>query len=492
MNTDVLVLGGGIAGLLAARRHARAGARVTLLEQTQDVGGAVHALDLGGVTVDAGAEAYGTASGAVDALIGELGLGQMAVAPRSGPGSHLVSAAGSVASPRGGLLGIPGDPLALDARQALGTWGALRAWAERFAPASFGLTEQVSVADYVRTRMGARVADRLVAPIVGGVHSADPRSLELASVLPSLEQTVRETGSLAAAVRALRPASAGRSAGTAVRSLTATMAALPHALADDLRAHGGRILTGTRVTGLRRRGDSWEARLDAATTTAPDAATSDTGEPLHAAHLVLATDPDTARGLLSGGRQPAEEQPADDPAAAVARAIPETPAVPVRLVLLALTDAALDSFPTGTGALVAPGTPGIRAKGLTHSSAKWEHVQQAAVEQLGPHSHVLRLSYGRPGEVLPGDDGLDEEGITDLALADASAIVGIPLSRSQLRASHTVTWRRTMRQARPGHRAALDHLETTLGSTGLPLELTGAWRAGTGLDALVRHDGRTS
>lgn len=501
MSTRVLVLGGGLAGLLAARRHARGGARVTLVERREDVGGAVRGVDLGGVVVNAGAEAYGTASGAVDTLLQDLGLGEHVVTPRAGLGSRVVSDAGALLSPPGGLLGIPGDPLSREVRAALGTTGALRAWAERLLPPFFGLAEGVSVAEYVRRRMGARVAERLVAPIIGGVHSADPHTLELASVLPRLEETVRETGSLAAAVRRLRP-QPHASAGTAVRALDPTMALLPGALADDLLSHGGTMLGGTRAVGVRRGGAqeggvqpgdpgaAWQVRLEGAHTGT-----------LAADHLVIATDPGTARDLLLGNGTAevdgsdagaGTDADADHDLAEVARAIPPSPAVAVRLVLLALEAPELDSFPSGTGALVAPGTRGIRAKGLTHASAKWEHVERAARERFGPHAHVLRLSYGRPGEVLPGDDALTDEQVTDLALADASAILGTALTREQLRAARTVTWRRTMRQARPGHRAALEDLDRILGSAGLPLELTGAWRAGTGLDALVRHDGRTS
>ncbi|MFE5774804.1 protoporphyrinogen/coproporphyrinogen oxidase [Brachybacterium sp. NPDC056505] len=497
MSTRVLVLGGGLAGLLAARRHARGGARVTLVERREDVGGAVRGVDLGDLVVNAGAEAYGTASGAVDALLRDLGLDERVVSPRAGLGSRVVSEAGALVSPPGGLLGIPGGPLSREVRAALGTTGALRAWAERLLPASYGFAEGVSVAEYVRRRMGARVAERLVAPIIGGVHSADPHTLELASVLPRLEETVRETGSLAAAVRRLRP-QPHASAGTAVRALDPTMALLPRALADDLLSHGGSMLSGTRAVGVRRVGadatDLQQDGTDAAWQVRLEGAHAGT---LAADHLVIATDPGTARDLLLGNGADDlagadTDAGTDHTLAEVARAIPPSPAVAVRLVLLALEAPELDSFPSGTGALVAPGTRGIRAKGLTHASAKWEHVERAARERFGPHAHVLRLSYGRPGEVLPGDDALTDEQVTDLALADASAILGTALTREQLRAARTVTWRRTMRQARPGHRAALEDLDRILGSAGLPLELTGAWRTGTGLDALVRHDGRTS
>ena len=96
----------------------------------------------------------------------------------------------------------------------------------------------------LRARCGARVAERLVAPIVGGVHSADPRTLELASASPQLVAGLARHGSLTAAVRAITAESARRgSPGTRVRSLAPTMGALPEALAAEIRERGGEIRT---------------------------------------------------------------------------------------------------------------------------------------------------------------------------------------------------------------------------------------------------------
>lgn len=461
MTTRTVVVGGGIAGLLAARRHSLRGESVTLLEAEPRLGGAVASCEVAGLEVNAGAEAFSVASGAVEELCAELGLAASIVSPVAGRGSRLVSAAGSLPSPRGGLLGIPGHPLSAPSRAVLGPLGALRAWAERLLPAGHGLAPGVTIGAYVRSRMGSRVAERLVAPVVGGVHSADPETLELAAIQPRLAAAVREHGSLAAAVRALRPT--GASAGTAVRSLTPTMAALPRALEDDLRSRGVTIRPHSPVGSITREGSTWTVR-------------SEDGEPVRADALVLATPPDVSARLL---REAAPE---------IAAAIPEAPSSPVRLVVLVLDHPELDPAPSGTGALVAPGTAAVRAKALTHASAKWAHVRKGA-RALGEHIHVVRLSYGRPGEELPADDTAAEEtdgrsALVDLALADASAILRTPLTREHLRGARAITWDRAMRQARPGHREALTRLARLVDAEG-SLELVGSWRDGTGLDAIA-------
>ncbi|WP_262424601.1 FAD-dependent oxidoreductase [Brachybacterium sp. Z12] len=110
MTSRVLVVGGGLAGLLAARRHLRAGHRVVLLEATGAVGGAIAQAtlpDAGDLALNTGAEAYSTGSGAVDALVAELGLAEQIVAPREGLGSRVVSGAGAHRAPGASLLGSP-------------------------------------------------------------------------------------------------------------------------------------------------------------------------------------------------------------------------------------------------------------------------------------------------------------------------------------------------------------------------------------------------
>lgn len=470
MSARILVVGGGLAGLLAARRHQRAGHRVVLLEAEDRLGGAVAELALpgaGDLALNAGAEAYSTASGAVDALVAQLGLADRVVSPREGLGSRIVSAAGVHRAPAGALLGVPGRPLAADVRAVLGWPGALRAALEPLLPARVGARPGATVAETVGRRMGRRVLERLVAPIVGGVHSADPAELELAAASPQLATGLFEHGSLVRTVRRLRGGgrrggagrTTGASAGTRVHALAPTMAALPAALSEELLAAGGIVRTGVEVTGLDREGEPWRVRTAR-------------GEQLEADRLVLACPPDTARALLAVA------------APEIAEAIPETPSAAVRLVALVLDAPALDSHPSGTGALVAPGTPGIRAKALTHASAKWEHVERALREALpsAASPHLVRLSYGRPGEQLPG-----REEIVDLALADASAILGTPLTRSRLADWAVIDWDRAMRRPRPGHRAALDALASLLEARD-DLELVGSWRAGTGLDAIVRAD----
>src|SRR5699024_6661358 len=175
-----------------------------------------------------------------------------------------------------------------------------------------------------------KVLQRLVAPVVGGVHSADPATLEFAAASPALRRGLTEHGSLVAAVRRLRGGAGqlrggagqrragrrgGASAGTRVHALAPTMAALPEALRAQLLDGGAILRTGVEVTGLNR-----AAATDTSTGTGTAAWTVRTSreEHLEADHLVLACPPDTARDLL---RAAAPE---------IAGAIPQAPSAAVR------------------------------------------------------------------------------------------------------------------------------------------------------------------
>ncbi|MFP5366638.1 MAG: protoporphyrinogen/coproporphyrinogen oxidase, partial [Actinomycetes bacterium] len=266
-----LVVGGGISGLLSARGLAAAGYQVTVLEAGTEWGGCVGSHTLAGLTLDSGAESFAIRSDAVAGLAAELGLSGRIVPPRAG-GAWVQLPDGPRELPKTGVLGIPANPWDPEVRRSLGIPGTLRASLDRILPASVGTrAEVISVSALVRARMGKRVLERLVAPVVGGVHSADPGLLDVDMVAPGLRAGLRQHGSLAAAVSAQRrlrrmpsadsghtPASTGPArAGSAVAGLEGGMHTLITALVADLRRRGVKLLSGTRATSVSRMGGGW-------------------------------------------------------------------------------------------------------------------------------------------------------------------------------------------------------------------------------------------
>ncbi|MGV8978249.1 MAG: protoporphyrinogen/coproporphyrinogen oxidase [Cellulomonas sp.] len=492
---DAVVVGGGVSGLVVARDLATSGLRVLVLEQRATPGGSVGRHEVAGLTLDSGAESFATRGGAVAALADELGLGPRVVAPNP-RGAWVQLASGTGPLPRTGLLGIPADPWSSDVRRTIGLVGALRAVLDRVLPAGIGTrsgpaSSDATLGSLVRARMGRRVLDRLVRPVVAGVHAADPDDVAVDAVAPGLLAALATHGSLGAAVghlRALAPA------GTAVAGLDGGMHVLVDTLLADLAGRGVTVRTGVRAAAVHRAdagpGTAGPAPFEITLELVPDAAPSTRPVArkvgvaevppvllVRAHRLVLATP--EAAGLLPSVVPGLSDLHPDAGADVV-------------LVTLVLDTPALDTAPRGTGILVAPGVDQVRAKALTHATAKWAWLARDA----GPGRHVVRLSYGVAGSPAigtyatpegtePADPrALGDDALVALALRDASTLLGTPLSASQVLASTRVAWSQALPRPSAAHSAMVARVRA--GVAGVPgLAVCGAWVAGNGLASVV-------
>ncbi|MCU1440337.1 MAG: hypothetical protein JWP85_1334 [Rhodoglobus sp.] len=365
VGTDFTIVGGGIAGLVMAYRLAGAGRSVTLLEASDRLGGTVASHRVGGLDLDAGAESFARRGGTVAALAVELGLGGDVVAPTTG-GAWLQPVAGHpVPLPAAGILGIPGTPLARDVIAVVGTAGAIRAQLDAVIPSSWARKSQ-TLGALVRRRMGSAVLERLVAPVVHGVYSVHPDDLALDRVA-GLRPAFAQEGSLSAAVRYLGEAAPS---GSAVEGIRGGVHRLVVELLAELERFGVDVQLGRAVTSLEG--------LDGT--------------------VVVA-----APGVLAplGGRR-------------------------VVLATLVVESPALDAAPRGSGLLVAPGARAVRARALTHSTAKWEWLRERAAGR-----HVLRLSYDH-----------EPERLSEVARSDAAALLGVDLPAESIVDFARVEWTR--------------------------------------------------
>jgi oxygen-dependent protoporphyrinogen oxidase len=489
--TDVIVIGGGVAGLVAARECAQVGLSVTVLEATDAVGGAVASQVVAGLTLDSGAESFAVRRGVVADYLGGLGLSEEIVSPNPAgawlrlpalrPGGEPVS----VPLPKAGVLGIPGSPLADDVRAAIGWGGAWRAWCDRLLPV-LTIGREHSLGELVRKRMGRRVLERLVEPVASGVYSAPADDLEVDVVAPGLNTALTTTGSLSGAVMALRGAAPAGAAGSAVGGLRGGMARLVVALTADLERLGVHVITGATARFLAQTGTDeepgWEVTVTPVVETPavePPVAEPPVVEPvetrttttLAARFLILATPGAESLALL---------RPLS-PAAAELSELDWPEPLAVELATLVIAAPELDAQPRGTGMLVAADVPDVTAKALTHVSAKWAWVAEAA----GDGVHVLRLSYGRAGDTTPIADLSDSE-FQALALRDASTLLGLDLASQAVQGFARTLWSNALSPATVGARGRVAEVRETLDA--VPgLDATGSWLAGTGLASVIPH-----
>ncbi|BDZ45424.1 protoporphyrinogen oxidase [Naasia aerilata] len=416
-----------------------AGADVTLIEASDRLGGAVAGADVGGVRLDTGAESVAARGGAALALLRALDL---PVVPPAASGAWLQTTRGAFPLPAAGVLGIPGSPLADDVRRVIGGRASLRAWLDRVLPElSIGRVENLG--ELVRRRMGQAVLDELVTPVVANVYAVDPMEAEVDSLAPGLNGALTRTGSLSAAVLALRAAAP---AGSAVQGIEGGMHLLVPALERDLARFGVPVRMRTPAETLRRIESGWEVAL--------------AGETLTADRVVLAVAGGTARALLA----PLLPRAADD--------LADWPDAHRTTVVSLVVDAPLlDAAPRGSGVLVARNVPGVRAGALTHSSAKWPWL----AAMLPPSRHAVRLSY----RGAAADDVGEAQ-----ALADAAQLLGVAAADLSVVGSTATQWRQESQRALIGMRRRIERVRESAAE--LPgLDVTGAWVAGTGLASVI-------
>lgn len=362
--TRVVVVGAGISGLAAAHFLSDV-AQVTVLEQSDRVGGKLRSAELAGETVDVGAEAMLARRPEGVELAAAVGLGGSQRAALTTAAS--VSLGGRLHPlPAGTLMGIPADLRAVAESDLLSAAALARAAAEAEEDRP-PVTEDVSVGALVRERLGREVVERIVDPLLGGVYAATADGISLRAAIPKLAERLAGGGSLVAAARALaRPPSAN--AGPVFVSYSGGLAALAQALAGD----GFEIRTRAAARTLRRTPTGFA--LDYGPV--PDALR------IEADAVVVALPPGKAAALLRAVAPTAAGEFAGIDSTSVA------------VASLAYRDADL---PAGSGFLV-PGVEGRTVKGVTFTSQKWPG--------FPPGLTLLRASVGRSDEtaVLQRDD----------------------------------------------------------------------------------------
>lgn len=379
-----IVVGAGIAGLVVARELVLQGHTVHVLEATDRAGGQVAALALDGLRLDAGAESFATRNGTVRQYLERLGLSDRIVTPLDAPAWLHAADGGTVPLPAVSLLGIPATPLADDVVRVVGRGGAWRGLLDALLPGPVG-SRLPTVGALVRRRMGDDILEKLVAPVVEGIHSTHPDELPVSAV-PGLVHHLLRENSLGRAVARMR---IDAPAGSLVASLEGGMSTLVDALLAELDRFGVPVEYGVRVAEV------------------------------HADHVVLARDDDVAEPEVRVGRVVV--------AAPNLLGSPEARSTETHLVTLVLSpDAALAASPRGTGVLVTRGSA-VAARALTHLTAKWSSVRASAGGR-----EVVRLSYEQRPDL-------------EQARRDAEALLGVSIPSDHVVASEIVTWQRAGR-----------------------------------------------
>jgi oxygen-dependent protoporphyrinogen oxidase len=450
----VAVVGGGISGLAGAHRLRTLlgpSARITLLEQSDRLGGVLRTVPLAGVPVDVGAEAYLARRPELAALAAELGLADRLVHPT---GATAAVRAGGRTLPLPGrtVLGVPGSAARLD--DVLSPAAVAMAAAERELPLDWDGTDR-SVGELLRARFGDELADRLVDPLLSGVYAGRVDGLGLRATMPALAAKLDAGAtSLTAAADSLLPAFSPGAAPPKPAPVFGAVRGGYQVLLDALRAAAGaEVRLGLPVRALSRRPGGW--RLEVGTAVAPEALDVDA--------VLLAVPAPALRRLL------------EDEVPRAARAAGQVRLASPVVVALAYRGQDAATLPATSGLLVAADEP-LAAKAFTHTARKWPHLAPEATDGLVR----LRASLGRAGEPAAALRVPDEELVARVR-ADLAIVAGVSAPPV---AAHVQRWGGGLPQYGVGHDGLVGELEAAVSE--VPgLAVAGALLHGVGVPACV-------
>ena len=248
IDRDVVVIGGGIAGLAATYELRRRGVNVLLVESSERLGGVIRTDRFDGWVIDGGPDALLTQKRAAVALCGELGLTDRLVSTLIPRTAYVLRGERLHPIPEGSFLGFPVRARALASSSLFSAGGKLRMACEVVIPRSDD-DEDESIASFVRRRFGQEAVDYLAEPLLAGIHAGDVERLSIRALFPRLVDAERQSGSIIRAFRALRmrPSAQG-----AFVSLPGGIGELVDALVDTIPRET--VVTGARITDLRHAG----------------------------------------------------------------------------------------------------------------------------------------------------------------------------------------------------------------------------------------------
>lgn len=446
----VVVVGGGIAGVAAAAavRRERPDVTVTLLESSAEVGGKLARREIGGLTVDVGAEAMLNRRPEGVELARRSGLADALVHPAT-VAANLWSRGRMQPMPKT-LMGVPTDARALAESGVISKPGLARVALDAVLPATRLDDRDVSVGWLVEERFGREVVDRLVEPLLGGVYAGHAREISARAAVPQVVALLDRDRSM---MRAAAGVAQATSDVPVFAGLVGGMGRLPAAVVE---ASGTEVRTGATVRDLARAaGGGWN--LVVGSTHDP--------EVVHADAVVLATPARPTSRLLS--------DVVPDAALELARIDYASMAV-ITLVFRAR------EFPVteGSGFLVPP-VDGRSVKAATYSFAKWDWVRDAGRGAEGEDLLVMRTSIGRHREeaVLQVDDAA----LVELALHDLADAIGLCVRPVD---SHVQRWGGGLPQYAVGHLDRVRNIRSAVARV-RGLAVCGAAYDGLGIPACI-------
>ena len=442
---QVVIIGAGVAGLTSALTlltNSSEPVNVTVLEAGSAVGGQIRTTPFAGLpAIDEGPDAFLARVPWATQLASELGLGASMTSPTDAHASIWHNGMHNI--PGDLMLGVPAKIRAFATSGLISPLGKLRAAIEPLLPAT---TDTDSIGEYVRSRFGNQIQERLVDPLIGSIYATDSDNFSMAAV-PQIASLTASRSMLLAAGKA-RATAAKNPAGPIFATPIRGIGALIELLTQRVTALGGRILTSESVSAIEK---------------ATTGYTVSTSRGQHRADAIVVASPAKPSSHFV---RPLDARAAD--------LLSQWSHASVVLITMAIPKSQWPARLKGSGYLV-PKPDQRWVSAASFGSNKWAHWRP------DDGSMILRVSLGRDGlEVMH----FDNDKLINLALADMKLHLGVDMTPSEIRVSR---WAESFPQYRPHHFARLAELEHSLGAAAPGIVFAGASYRGIGIPACVQQ-----
>jgi oxygen-dependent protoporphyrinogen oxidase len=434
----VAVVGGGIAGLAAAW-ELRGEVELTVFEPDR-LGGRILTTAFDGRPVDEGPDAFITRAPDALQLCREAGIEADLITPAAGRallwfGERLLPI------PEGLVLGAPRQLGGVLRSRILSPAGVARAACDLVLPRGRP-PGTLTVRELVASRFGAQVADRLVDPLVGGIHAGSTADLGAVEVTPMLVAAAERSRSLLLGLRQ-GPTPDGSPMFAAPRG---GIGQLVDTLVAELKNEGARFIR-TRVDRVRA---APRRRVEVS----PDP------DPFDAA--VIATPAGVTSSLL-------DIEGVED----LGR---------VRTASVAVVTMAFDGMvaPAGYSGFLVPRGEARLMTACSFASNKWPHWADTG-------QSVLRVSAGRDGDRVALE--LDDDRLAGRLVDELSEALRTEISPVAVRVSR---WPDAFPQYPVGHGRRVAAIERAVAAALPTVALAGASYHGSGLPACIASGRRAA